>query len=159
MSEMSFQEFQKKQLLHLRLQTVFMGVMLGAILIAFVFLMGTAHTLKTCVDDLRVAVSGLNTDKLNEAVVSLKETADHFNMLDMDTMNETVASLKDAAAALGSLDMESFNETVASLQGAAENLGEMDMSKLNSVVAAIEGVATKLQSVVDALSNFSLFGH
>lgn len=156
---MDYGTFQKKQLTHLRLQTLFMGLTLGIILVAAIFMLGTARTLGQTVNNLQRAVNDLDMESVNEAITTLTETAENVNTIDMTVLNGTISSLEDAASTLSGFDMTTFNETIAALQGAADNLGELDTTALNTLITSLSETTTTLQNAVDSIKNFSLFGN
>lgn len=155
---MDYSTFQKKQLLNLRLQTIFMGATLGIILLGVLFMAGTARTITKTVEDLQQAVNALDMESVNDAISTLTTTAENVNTIDMTVLNGTISSLEEAAGTLSSFDMTTFNETIAALEGAADNLGNLDTTSLNTLITSLSETATTLQNAVDSIKNFSLFG-
>ena len=118
-------DFEKKQLLHLRLQTIILMLILLLLIVFTCFLIQKAAVITEIV-----------------------------HQLDVNQLNETIFSLKTAADTLGQLDMETLNKGIGSLSAAAEHLNKVDFDKLTVFMDSLDGLSRQLQGISDFFGAF-----
>ena len=115
----------RKQLIHLRLQTLMIGLILLLILLFVLFLMS----------------------RVNDAMAIV-------NQLDVAQLNGAVGSLKSAADKLSAVDMEGLNTAISSLSDTAGNLSQLDFEKLGNFLDSLDGLSSQMDVLTDFFSKF-----
>ena len=118
-------EFEKRQLRLLRVQTAVLMCILVLLVAGGIFLTVQLADLGDCLALVERQLQGV----------------------DMDEVNRAVGALTGAAQELGNVDMDALNQAVAALAGAAENLQDLDFEALNTLVKTLETVASRLERV------------
>lgn len=166
MNEELMVKYQKKELLHSRIQTCMLGLVLLIVIGAVIVTALEVRSLKSALnrvesnitatlDDINLEeldISGFDMESINQAIDSLTEAADTLSAMDIVSLNDTVTSLKSAADTLGGIDIETMNSAIASLQDAADTLKGIDVESLNALVTSLETVASKLENTVNSFT-------
>ena len=170
-------EYQKKQLLHARLQTALLAVLLLLLFVVGIYAMGTLRDMHRTMDLMEEKVERIDMEDvdaivnavrdvtaqlreldISEAVESLEKAAALLADVDVDTLNGAISSLRDAAGKLSDVDVKTLNGAIAQLEDAAATLKDLDMGALNSVIRTLEDTTNRLQDAVDrAVKIASLF--
>lgn len=125
---------QKKEpkLAILRLQTVFLGLILVIVLGVGFLAVREFRSLHRSLALVEQEVEALEMDRVNGAVEALTAAAENLSRVDVAELNATAGSLKEAADNLSQVDMDALNKLVASLTTVAE--------KLEKTVNSITGI-------------------
>lgn len=166
MNEELMIKYQKKELLHSRIQTCILGLVLLIVIGALIVTAAEIRSLKSTLGKVEnnitstldnidledLDISGFDMDSINQAIDSLTEAADTLSAMDIVSLNDTVASLKSAADTLGGIDIATMNSAIASLEDAADTLKGIDVDSLNALVTSLETVASKLENTVNSFT-------
>ena len=131
---MTEEVYRKKQLLHARLQTALLVLLVIALLVGGLF-----------------AARALGS--MQRTMLLTEET---LRTLDMQQINAIVDDLRSITLRLQALDLSQLDDTVAALKDAANNLKDIDVNSLNDLVQSLDTVAQKLQNAVNAITG--IFG-
>lgn len=136
-------------LLWVKLQTCLTGAILALMLVAVVFA-------AVQVGQAKKIFQGVDTQKINEVILSLQNTALELENVDVAAINQTVAALKGAAKNLAEADIDAVNDGIEALTAAAENLQELDIQQVNALIKSLEEVSKQMEKTTSAFSK--LFG-
>ena len=129
---------QNKHLLHARIQTGILALILVIASIGIVRISATTKKVNDLVDKSGAFLDEIDTVKLSSAVDSLSGAAD---------------SISDASEKLKTIDVDHVNDAVVAFTGAAEAVQELDVDHINSLISSLSTVTGALESVVVTLQN------
>ena len=91
---------EQKQLLHARLQTVMMAMILLLLVLAAVVFVREFAALRQCMDTIQESVQDIDVDAINGAVNALTDAANNLEAVDTTSLNSVLSSLQSVAAQL-----------------------------------------------------------
>jgi len=165
---MTYEAYQKKLLLHARLRTVLLSVLILLLLAAGIYAVGALGDMKRNMDSMKQKLDAVDAEDISAIVDSVRDVTDQMKALDfgdavesleraaglladvdVESLNGAISSLRDAAGKLSEVDVRTLNAAISSLKDAANTLKALDMESLNALVHTMEQTTEKLQGAVD----------